>query len=62
MRRPEDMAVVLNGKELLLREDLLRNLRVGKRKIAFDDTVTISSYSDNTEQFMYCMDGVEIKA
>ena len=62
MRRPEDMAVVLSGKELLLREDLLRNLRVGKRKIAFDDTVTISSYSDNTEQFMYCMDGVEIKA
>lgn len=62
MRRPEDMTVVLSGKELLLREDLLRNLRVGKRKIAFDDTVTISSYSDNTEQFMYCMDGVEIKA
>lgn len=62
MRRPEDMAVVLSGKELLLREDLLRNLRVGKRKIAFDDTVTISSHSDNTEQFMYCMDGVEIKA
>lgn len=62
MRRPEDMAVVLSGKELLLREDLLRNLRVGKRKIAFDDTVTISSYSDNTEQFLYCMDGVEIKA
>ena len=56
------MTVVLSGKELLLREDLLRNLRVGKRKIAFDDTVTISSYSDNTEQFMYCMDGVEIKA
>lgn len=62
MRRPEDMTVVLSGKELLLREDLLRNLRVGKRKIAFDDTVTISSYSDNTEQYMYCMDGVEIKA
>ena len=62
MRRAEDMAVVLSGKELLLREDLLRNLRVGKRKIAFDDTVTISSYSDNTEQFLYCMDGVEIKA
>ena len=62
MRRPEDMTVVLSGKELLLREDLLRNLRVGKRKIAFDDTVTISSYSDNTEQYLYCMDGIEIKA
>lgn len=62
MRRPEDMTVVLSGKELLLREDLLRNLRVGKRTIVYDDTVTLSSYSDNTEQFMYCMDGVEIKA